>query len=141
VGWHRPTKRTEDDALWACSGHPGRRQDVIAGQRITTHEESASISLLGGAMADELRVMLEMGPKGKQVVAVAADWPGLSRRAKTEEAAIERLRSYLLRMERGGASSCIRVRQLARNDHSSSHTLSLRFNPSAQRDMSEHRAD
>jgi hypothetical protein len=48
-------------------------------------------------MADELRVMLEMGPKGKKVVAVAPDWPGLSRGAKTEEAAIDRLRSYLPR--------------------------------------------
>jgi len=28
---------------------------------------------LGGTMADELRVMLEMGPKGKKVVAVAPD--------------------------------------------------------------------
>jgi hypothetical protein len=48
-------------------------------------------------MADELRVMLEMGPKGKKVVAVAPEWPGLSRGAKSEEAAIERLRSYLPR--------------------------------------------
>ena len=48
-------------------------------------------------MADELRVVLEIGPKGKQVVAVAADWPGLERGAKTEEAAIARLQAYLLR--------------------------------------------
>jgi hypothetical protein len=34
-------------------------------------------------MADELRVMLEFGPKGKRVVAVAPDWPGLERGAKT----------------------------------------------------------
>lgn len=46
-------------------------------------------------MADEIRVMLEIGPKGKKVVAVAPDWPGLARGAKTREAAIERLRSYL----------------------------------------------
>ena len=45
----------------------------------------------------ELRVMLEAGPKGKKVVAVAPDWPGLSRGAKTGEAAIERLRDYLPR--------------------------------------------
>jgi hypothetical protein len=44
-----------------------------------------------------MRVMLEMGPKGKKVVAVAPDWPGLSRGAKSEETAIERLRSYLPR--------------------------------------------
>jgi hypothetical protein len=36
-------------------------------------------------------VMLEIGPKGKKVAAVAPDWPGLSRGAKTEEAAVERL--------------------------------------------------
>jgi hypothetical protein len=48
-------------------------------------------------MADEIRVMLEMGPKGKQVAAVAPDWPGLERGAKTGEAAIERLLSYLPR--------------------------------------------
>jgi hypothetical protein len=48
-------------------------------------------------MADAIRVMLEIGPKGKQVVAVAPDWPGLARGAKIGEAAIERLRSYLPR--------------------------------------------
>ena len=39
-------------------------------------------------MANQLRVTLEIGPKGKKVVAVAPDWPGLERGAKTEEAAI-----------------------------------------------------
>jgi hypothetical protein len=48
-------------------------------------------------MADAIRVTLEIGPKGKQVVAVAPDWPGLARGAKTGEAAIERLLSYLPR--------------------------------------------
>ena len=48
-------------------------------------------------MADEIRVMLEMGPKGKKVVAVAPDWPGLSRGAKTEDAAIQRILSYVPR--------------------------------------------
>ena len=48
-------------------------------------------------MAAELRLTLEEGPKGKKVVAVAPDWPGLSRGAKTGEAAIERLRDYLPR--------------------------------------------
>ena len=46
---------------------------------------------------DNIRVMLEIGPKGKKVVAVAPDWPGLERGAKTEEAAIERLLSYVPR--------------------------------------------
>ena len=40
---------------------------------------------------------LEIGPKGKKVVAVAPDWPGLERGAKTGEAAIERLLSYVPR--------------------------------------------
>ncbi len=48
-------------------------------------------------MTNELRVMLEIGPKGKKVAAVAPDWPGLERGAKTEEAAIERVQSYLPR--------------------------------------------
>ncbi|MGB6772242.1 MAG: hypothetical protein WBF51_09615, partial [Candidatus Dormiibacterota bacterium] len=48
-------------------------------------------------MADELRLTLELGPKGKKVVAVAPDWPGLERGAKTVEAAIEKLESYIPR--------------------------------------------
>jgi hypothetical protein len=48
-------------------------------------------------MADQLRVALEIGPKGKQVVAFAPDWPGLERGAKTEDAAITRLQAYLPR--------------------------------------------
>lgn len=40
-------------------------------------------------MTHTMRAMLEIGPKGKKVVAVAPDWPGLSRGAKTEEAAVE----------------------------------------------------
>ena len=51
-------------------------------------------------MAKQLRVMLEIGPKGKQVAAVAPDWPGLERGAKTEETAIARLQSYLPRYAR-----------------------------------------
>lgn len=48
-------------------------------------------------MANPLRVALEAGPKGKKVVAVAQDWPGLSRGAATEQLAIERLGTYFLR--------------------------------------------
>ncbi len=48
-------------------------------------------------MANPIRVTLEIGPKGKKVVAVAPDWPGLERGATTEEAAIERLLSYVPR--------------------------------------------
>ena len=46
---------------------------------------------------NDLRVTLETGPRGKKVVAVAADWPGLERGATTGEAAIERLLSYVPR--------------------------------------------
>jgi hypothetical protein len=45
-------------------------------------------------MANQLRVTLEIGPKGKKVAAVAPDWPGLERGAKTEEAAMARVQSY-----------------------------------------------
>jgi len=45
-------------------------------------------------MADALRVTIERGPKAKKVVALAPDWPGLARGAKTAEAAVERLLSY-----------------------------------------------
>src|SRR5215469_2639976 len=48
-------------------------------------------------MADTLRVMLEIGTKDKQVTAVAPDWPGLERGARTGEAAIARLQAYLPR--------------------------------------------
>src|SRR5215469_12571565 len=54
-------------------------------------------SARGAEMAQQLRVTLEIGPKGKQVAAVAPDWPGLERGAKTSEAAIARLQSYLPR--------------------------------------------
>src|SRR5437763_9486919 len=50
-----------------------------------------------GAVANHIRVTLEIGPKGKKVVAVAPDWPGLARGATTGEAAIERLLSYVPR--------------------------------------------
>ncbi len=48
-------------------------------------------------MANVLRLAIEIGPKGKRVVAVAPDWPGLQRGAKTEEAAIARVHAYLPR--------------------------------------------
>jgi hypothetical protein len=53
--------------------------------------------MIGGTVAKQTRVTLEIGPKGKKVVAVAAEWPGLERGAKTQEDAIERLRSYIPR--------------------------------------------
>ncbi len=48
-------------------------------------------------MTNDMRVTLEIGPKGKKMVAVAPDWPGLARGAKTGEAAIKRLLSYVPR--------------------------------------------
>ena len=48
-------------------------------------------------MTNSIQATIEIGPKGKKVVAVAPDWPGLSRGAKTEEAAIERLLTYVPR--------------------------------------------
>ncbi len=44
-----------------------------------------------------IRVTLEIGPKGKKMVAVAVDWPGLERGAKTEEAAIAHVLAYVPR--------------------------------------------
>src|SRR5262249_50778231 len=60
-------------------------------------QKGAGYLVMGGAMANELRVMLEIGPKGKKVVAVAPDWPGLERGAATGEAAIARVQAYLPR--------------------------------------------
>ena len=48
-------------------------------------------------MSNPMRVTLEIGPKGKKVVAVAADWPGLERGAKNGELAVAKLRTYLPR--------------------------------------------
>ena len=48
-------------------------------------------------MTNHIRVTLEIGPKDKKVVAVAPDWPGLERGAKTADEAIERLRSSVPR--------------------------------------------
>jgi hypothetical protein len=48
-------------------------------------------------MGELTRLTLEIGPKGKKVVAVAPDWPGLERGAKSGDEAIEKLRSYLPR--------------------------------------------
>lgn len=60
-------------------------------------------------MTDDIRVMLEFGPKGKKVVAVARDWPGLSRGAATGEAAIERLVAYFPRYEKVAALAGLRA--------------------------------
>jgi hypothetical protein len=51
-------------------------------------------------MDHKLRVALEVGPKMKRVVAVAPNWPGLERGAKSEGAALELLASYVPRYAR-----------------------------------------
>jgi hypothetical protein len=48
-------------------------------------------------MSADLRVLVEQGPKGKRWVAIAADWPGLERGAKDEDAALAKLRDYVPR--------------------------------------------
>lgn len=48
-------------------------------------------------MTDTMPVILELGPKGKKVVATAWDWPGLERNGKTEEDALAKLEAYLPR--------------------------------------------
>jgi hypothetical protein len=77
--------------LARCIAHRQIPLPVIESHQVT------STTVMGGVVANHIRVTLEIGPKGKQVVAVAPDWPGLARGAKTEQAAIERLRSYVPR--------------------------------------------
>lgn len=48
-------------------------------------------------MDDSLRVLLEIGTKGRRVVAAATDWPGLDRWGKTDADAIDKLLTYLPR--------------------------------------------
>jgi hypothetical protein len=48
-------------------------------------------------MTSRLRVLVEQPTKGKRWVAVAADWPGLERGAKTEDEAVEKLGRYVPR--------------------------------------------
>ena len=48
-------------------------------------------------MSSQLRVLVEQPTKGKRWVAVAADWPGLERGAKTEDEAVEKLGRYVPR--------------------------------------------
>ena len=55
------------------------------------------VSRSSPARTKKLRVTLEAGPKGKKVVAVAPDWPGLERGATSGDAAIRRLQSYIPR--------------------------------------------
>src|SRR5690606_18112569 len=60
-------------------------------------ELGASTIVSGATMADRLRVVIETGPKGKKVVAVAPDWPGLTRGSTDEAGALGQLRAYIPR--------------------------------------------
>ena len=71
--------------------------NIIATTALPLGCAMAGTIVIGGAVANHIRVTLEIGPKGKKVVAVAPDWPGLERGATTGEAAIERLLSYVPR--------------------------------------------
>ncbi|MFL5688640.1 MAG: hypothetical protein ACJ77I_06595 [Chloroflexota bacterium] len=48
-------------------------------------------------MTSQLRVLIEEPTRGKRWVAVAADWPGLERGAKTDDEAVEKLVRYIPR--------------------------------------------
>ena len=48
-------------------------------------------------MTSQLRVLVEQPTRGKRWVAVAADWPGFERGAKTEDEAVEKLVRYVPR--------------------------------------------
>ena len=48
----------------------------------------------------KMRVVLEIGPKGRRVVAGAIDWPGLDRSGSTDDLALDRLSSYRPRYAR-----------------------------------------
>lgn len=60
----------------------------------------------------KLRVVLEIGTKGKRVVAGAVDWPGLDRWGRDEAGALEALTAYLPRYlsiaERAGMGDAFR---------------------------------
>ena len=81
--------RVGSDRFWWY--HVEKRSRKAKGQKLGLLTERRA------EMDNQLRVTLEIGPKGKKVVAVAPDWPGLERGAKTGEAAIERVQSYLPR--------------------------------------------
>jgi len=50
-----------------------------------------------GGVTARLRVLVEQPTRGKRWVAVAADWPGLERGAKTEDEAVQKVAAYVPR--------------------------------------------
>lgn len=48
-------------------------------------------------MPTKLQAMVELGPKGKIVVAIGRDWPGLERNGKTEDDALANIERYVER--------------------------------------------
>jgi hypothetical protein len=66
-------------------------------------------------MTDRMRIVLEVGPKGRRVVAGALDWPGLDRWGKDDDAALEKLAAYVPRYA-GIAERAGLAEELARQD-------------------------
>jgi hypothetical protein len=48
-------------------------------------------------MRERIAVVLEIGPKGRRVVAAAYEWPGLERWGKDEDDAVAKLAAYVAR--------------------------------------------
>src|SRR4029077_6394073 len=67
-------------------------------------------------MTQPLRVLVEEPIHGKRWVAVAADWPGLERGAKTEDEAVEKLVRYLPRYLPGATRVRLRSAFAAQTD-------------------------
>jgi hypothetical protein len=61
----RPSAHPADDEMRARRGRLAPRLEGRAGWRIATDGQGAAPSLRGGAVADAMRVKLEMGPRGK----------------------------------------------------------------------------
>lgn len=51
-------------------------------------------------MSGRLRVLLEIGTKGRRIVAAATDWPGLDRGGASEDVAVQKIASYRPRYAR-----------------------------------------
>ena len=58
-------------------------------------------------MTDTLRVLLEIGTKGRRVVAAATDWPGLDRWGADEGAAVAKLETYHPRYQGVAERACL----------------------------------
>ena len=107
-----PPKRTAEQSLTPKTVTRGTTAKRTAARKApaTMVASSRTANKAGGsprrsispkpATRPALRVVLESGPRGKKFAAVAPDWPGLERGAKTREAATESLLAYLPRYAR-----------------------------------------